>query len=82
MKRNQACENNLNYLVFWDNNLNDFKLWIEMGCPDGQDWEYEYSWLPNRVDLKPNKVSHFTGTNRNIHMKIKSAQFLSFIKMN
>ena len=80
LKRNQACENNLNYLVFWDNNLNDFKLWIEMGCPDGQDCEYEYSWLPNRVDLKPNKVSHFTGTNRNIHMKIKSAQFFEFYK--
>lgn len=28
-KRNTAIQNNLNYLVFWDNDLTDFKKWLE-----------------------------------------------------
>lgn len=28
-KRKTAVENNLNYLVFWDNDLKDFKEWLE-----------------------------------------------------
>lgn len=27
-KRDSAIRNNLNYLVFWDNNLSDFKIWL------------------------------------------------------
>lgn len=44
-KRQTAKENNLNYLVFWQPDLSDFYLWVEMGCPDAKDWEREYSWL-------------------------------------
>lgn len=40
------CE--LNYVVFWDDKLSDAMLWIGMGCPDGQDWQRAYSWLPER----------------------------------
>lgn len=47
-KRQTAKENNLNYLVFWQSDLSDFYLWVEMGCPDAKDWEKEYSWLDNR----------------------------------
>lgn len=47
-KREMAEKNNLNYVVFWDSNLSDAILWIAMGCPDGQDWLQEYSWLPKR----------------------------------
>lgn len=43
-KRNYARVNKLNYLVFWENDLSDVKMWIEYGCPDGQDWVKEYSW--------------------------------------
>jgi hypothetical protein len=43
-KRKYAKMNNLNYVVFWKNDLSDVKLWIEKGCPDGQDWLKEYSW--------------------------------------
>lgn len=44
-KRQTAKENNLNYLVFWQPDLSDFYLWVELGCPDAKDWETEYSWL-------------------------------------
>lgn len=43
-KRDTARKNNLNYIVFWKNDLSDFEEWVELGCPDGQDWNYEYSW--------------------------------------
>lgn len=48
VKRQKACDNNLNYVVFWDKDLSDAVLWLGMGCPDGQDWVREYSWLPER----------------------------------
>ena len=47
-KRKTAKENNLNYLVFWQPDLSDFYLWVELGCPDAKDWDKEYSWLENR----------------------------------
>lgn len=47
-KRNYARKNHLNYIVFWDSQLDDARLWLAMGCPDGQDWREEYSWLPKR----------------------------------
>jgi len=47
-KRQTAKENNLNYLVFWQSDLSDFYLWVELSCPDAKDWEKEYSWLDYR----------------------------------
>ena len=47
-KREKAKSENLNYVVFWDTKLSDAMLWLAMGCPDGCDWNYEYSWLPKR----------------------------------
>lgn len=44
-KRNIARQNSLNYVVFWKNDLSDAKLWVSKGCPDGRDWDIEYSWL-------------------------------------
>lgn len=44
-KRRVACEYRLNYIVFWKTDLSDAKLWFDLGCPDGQDWKKEYSWL-------------------------------------
>ena len=49
-KRAAAAEHELNYVVLWDGcRLGDAMLWIAMGCPDGRDWEREYSWLPERA---------------------------------
>lgn len=45
LKRNYAEKNKLNYVVFWDNNLRDFKLWCAMGCPVGHDYNKKYTWL-------------------------------------
>lgn len=44
-KRRVASEHRLNYVVFWKSDLSDAYKWIELGCPDGQDWLNEYSWL-------------------------------------
>ena len=43
-KRSVARKNNLNYVVFWKDDLSDFNEWLDAGCPDGKDWEHEYSW--------------------------------------
>ena len=48
-KRVAAESGRLNYLVFWDADLRDVDLWVTCGCPDGQDWEREYSWIPERI---------------------------------
>lgn len=73
-KRNCAIRNKLNYVVFWDKKLSDAILWIAMGCPDGRDWLYEYSWLPSR-DLNINfsfpKIK--SCTNRSVIAAVKAA---------
>lgn len=50
-KREAARAAGLNYVVFWDGSreMADARLWLTMGCPDGRDWEREYSWLPDRT---------------------------------
>ena len=48
-KREIAHKNNLNYVVLW--NRDDIDLWFSMNCPDGTDWDCEYSWLSQRNDL-------------------------------
>ena len=47
-KRKYAKSHSLNYIVLWDASLDDAKLWFAMGCPNGIDWDFEYSWLPRR----------------------------------
>lgn len=47
-KRNTAMKNNLDYVVFWSDKLEDASLWFALGCPDGKDWEHEYSWIPSK----------------------------------
>lgn len=44
-KRRVAIDNSLNYIVFWNNDLSDFYLWLDLGCPDGNDAVNMYSWL-------------------------------------
>ena len=44
-KRRVAKLNSLNYVVFWDCKLRDFRRWVELGCPDGRDYIKEYSWM-------------------------------------
>lgn len=42
LKRQTAKKNNLNYVVLW--NEQDIEDWFALGCPDGKDWDHEYSW--------------------------------------
>lgn len=79
-KRKVAKQNNLNYLVFWLNDLKDFDLWVACGCPDGRDYISEYSWLPSKDVLKSNTVTEFTGSIRNLHAYTKRYQFNEFYK--
>ena len=44
-KRMFAQKSCLNYVVFWQSDLSDAKLWFSLDCPDGRDWDKEYSWL-------------------------------------
>ena len=59
-KRQAAKENNLNYLVFWQPDLSDFYLWVELGCPNAKDWQKEYSWLENRKLPETLKITDLT----------------------
>ena len=68
-KRQTAKENNLNYLVFWQPDLSDFYLWVELGCPDAKDWEKEYSWLdthqlPEKLEI--DKLTPLKNGSKNI----------------
>lgn len=45
-KRACATRASLNYIVFWAADGRDADLWFALGCPDGRDWEREYSWVP------------------------------------
>lgn len=61
-KRECARKNNLNYITFWDAKGSDADLWMGMGCPKGHDYDYEYSWLPDRkiatdVDVSKMRLS-------------------------
>lgn len=48
-KRKAADAARLNYVTFWDGaRLDDARLWLAMGAPDGCDWKHEYTWLPVR----------------------------------
>ena len=38
VKRDTAKKNNLNYIVFWDCDLQDLKMWISEDCPVNSDW--------------------------------------------
>ena len=38
-KRLCAKENNLNYVVFWNDDLKDAKQWFDEGCPIRHDWK-------------------------------------------
>ena len=61
-KRECARRNNLNYITFWDPKGSDANLWMNMGCPSGHDYDYEYSWLPDHkiatdVDVSKMRLS-------------------------
>ena len=51
-KRADAKAAGLNYVVFWMDDLADFYLWFAMGCPDGHDYDYEYSWLIDNLKAR------------------------------
>lgn len=78
IKRKTADENRLNYIVFWNNELKDAVIWFASGCPDGQDYVKEYSWLPDRMITVPDYNIELTGTHSNISMIAKRYQFRTF----
>lgn len=78
-RRMSAEAANLNYVVFWDSvELLDVELWFALGCPDGHDWEREYSWLPDvpvgYVEKWPEELS----SARSIIQAVHSAQWRQF----
>lgn len=73
-KRNAAREHHLNYVVFWDQKMRDVTLWFAMGCPDGQDYDKMYSWLPDRVLSYP-ALEKLTGQSLNLSQIAKAYQF-------
>lgn len=47
-RQDMAASHGLNYIIFWDDELWDARVWFALDCPDGQDWKRAYSWLPDR----------------------------------
>lgn len=62
LKRQTAMKNKLNYIVFWDYKLRDAFVWCAFGCPSGQDYNKEYSWLPKRELKGEYKLYNLYGT--------------------
>lgn len=77
-KRAAARHAKLNYVVFWDAGLDDARLWIAMGCPDGQDWETEYSWLPHRNLRLSDKIPDLKSGWKNVVTAVRHANWRSF----
>lgn len=67
----------VNYVVFWDSKLEDANLWFAMGCPNGRDYEREYSWIPER-DILDYPLYKFTGKPSNLSKVVKYFQFFEF----
>lgn len=80
VKRETARKHRLNYVVFWDNQLDDAKLWFALGCPDGQDWKEEYSWLPKRQISFSRKFPEILSSAKWITAAAKSANGNIFYK--
>lgn len=79
-KRDIACNNCLNYVVFWDEQLRDAELWFASGSPDGHDWDEMYQWLPNRYIQDMHFMGTLTGTLSNLSLVAKMYQFKTFYK--
>lgn len=79
-KRMTAKQNNLNYIVFWDNKLRDAELWFAMDCPNGQDWDHEYSWITNRILQKRKQTPVLSGSPFSFMSAVKYYQFDVFYK--
>lgn len=77
-KRAAARHAKLNYVVFWDAGLDDARLWIAMGCPDGQDWEMEYSWLPHRNLRLSDKIPDLKPGWKSVVTAVRHANWRSF----
>lgn len=74
MKRHVAKQQQLNYIVFWDNKLSDVMLWFGMDCPDGHDYDKIYSWLPNRdVCASFDYPDKLNNTDRSVVAAVKAA---------
>lgn len=82
-KRQCAKQHKLNYVVFWGRaDLLDVVLWIAMGCPNAQDWQRMYSWLPTLQDLRQPELpkrNPFKG-NKSIIKLVTHYQFDVFYK--
>ena len=77
-KRSAAAFGRLNYVVFWGEQGQDAALWFALGCPDGHDWEYEYSWLPARELSGSSVMKSLSGTASNLSRIAKAYQFSVF----
>ena len=77
-KRQTAEAAELNYIVFWRNDLWDADLWIGMGCPDGHDYERMYSYYPVRQIEDSFEIQKTVLNNGNISKIVRQAQFYVF----
>lgn len=79
-KRITAKKNDLNYITFWDKNLEDAQLWFAMGMPDAKDYKREYSWLDIRKIEENPDISGLDIKFSNITSIVKDAQRKVFYK--
>lgn len=77
-KRETARRNNLNYIVFWDNELRDAIVWFLFNAPSGHDYDKTYSWFSERNIAENIQIPEFTGTSSNISLVAKAYQFKIF----
>ena len=80
MKFDVAREHHLNYLVFWRPDLWDIDLWFALGCPDGQDYDAMYSYLPDRQIVSNINMPKKKLTQHTIMYTAKRLQFAAFYK--
>lgn len=79
-KRQAARDAQLNYVTFWDGvHLDDARLWLALGAPDGHDWEREHSWIPDReLDLGESLPRTLDGRRRGATATARAANWREF----
>ena len=80
IKRDLLAKNNVNWVTFWDENLDDARLWFAMECPVGCDWKREYSWIPKRVLDYEYTWPNFKPGVSTAHQAAKAANWKEFYK--
>ena len=76
----KARQGNLDYICFRDAELRDAAVWFALECPDGHDYDGQYTWMPKREIIGYTPKCSLTATPDSLSRWAKHYQFQEFYK--